>query len=280
MKKKKKLLILGGEGFIGRNLCDFFYKYYDCYSLDIRKSLFEKRKDKFIKKNIYQEFVNNDFDYIIHLIDNPIAISNFEKKEINLIKNIKLNPNNHLIVFSSAVVYANPNSDYGKRKLVLEKIYTDYCQKNSIPLTIIRLFNIYGPYQIPNKQGSLVANIICNHLNEARTEINDLDARRDFFFSQDLGKFIYNIIKNKITGTIDLGTNHLTSIRKLISLLEKSIIKKKLKIVDKKKKETLKCPLARNILLKKIKTTPMEVGLTKTSNFYKNNLKITNKLSN
>lgn len=277
---KKKILILGGEGFIGKNIADFLSRFYSCYSVDAKRSIFEKKSKHFIKNNPYKEGIVNNFNAVIHLIDNPVSISKFEKEEKNLIKNININSNNHLIVLSSAVVYANPGSDYGKRKIALERIYIDYCQKNNIKLIILRLFNVYGPYQLPNRQGSLVANLICNHLNRKGTEINDLNAKRDLFFSQDLGKFVHHIIKYRTTGTLDLATNRLTSLKKLIALLEEGAIKNKLRVIDKKNKETLRCPSAKNILLKKIKITPTEVGLKETLSFYKNNLNKVNKLSN
>jgi hypothetical protein len=94
-----------------------------------------------------------------------------------------------------------------------------------------------------------------------------------------LGKFINYVIKNKITGTLDLATNRLTSLKKLIDLLEKDAIKNKLKIIDKKNKDTLKCPLAKNILLKKIKITTLEAGFKKTFVFYRKNIKLINKNS-
>ena len=182
MDKNRKILILGGEGFIGRNIANFLSGHYDCYSVGIEKSKFDGRKDRFIRKNIYKDRLKNNYAAIIHLIDNPVRGEKFFKEEKKLIKNLELNENNHLIVFSSAAVYANPDSDYGKRKLKLEKIYSDYCKNNGIKLTIFRLFNVFGPYQIPNRQGSLAANTLVNYLNGKTVAINDKKAKRDFKF--------------------------------------------------------------------------------------------------
>lgn len=278
MNRKKKILILGGEGFIGRNLADLLSKKYACFSIGLKKSIFKKRKDKFIKADPYEKKIKNDYDVIIHLIDNKIDLKHFSEEEKKLIKNIGLNQKNHLIIFSSAVVYANPDSEYGQRKLKLEKIYSEYCKKNKIKLTIFRLFNTYGLYQIPNRQGSLIANLLMNYLNNKTTEINDKLAQRDFIFSQDIGKFIHYAIKNSTVGTFDLATNNLISIEKIIKILEKKVIKKKISIIYKNDKESAICPKSKNNLLKNIKITKLDTGFKKAFIFYEKNMNIINKL--
>ncbi len=279
MDKNRKILILGGEGFIGRNIANFLSGHYDCYSVGIEKSKFDGRKDRFIRKNIYKDRLKNNYAAIIHLIDNPVRGEKFFKEEKKLIKNLELNENNHLIVFSSAAVYANPDSDYGKRKLKLEKIYSDYCKNNGIKLTIFRLFNVFGPYQIPNRQGSLAANTLVNYLNGKTVAINDKKAKRDFIFSPDIGKFIRYVIKNSVTGKFDLATNEMVTIEALIKKIETNVIKNKLPLDYKYVKEEIVCPKAKNKLLENVKTTSLEDGLKKTFVFYKNNLKTINKLS-
>jgi nucleoside-diphosphate-sugar epimerase len=270
---KKNILILGGEGFIGRNISDFLGHYYNCYSVGIEKSAFKKRKDKFLKINPYKNKIKNVFDVIIHLIDNKIGLKDFSKEEKKLIKNINLNKKNHLIIFSSAVIYANPNSEYGQRKLRLEKIYSDFCRKNKIKLTIFRLFNIYGPYQIPNVQGSLIANVFCNYLNGQKTKINDMNAMRDFIYSKDMAKFVEYSINNNFYGQKDLGSGKLITIRELIEKIER-VVKNNLIIEDKKNKEDIFCHLAKNKIAKKINLTPIKDGLKETLKFYEKNIKL------
>lgn len=280
MIKNKKVLILGGEGFIGRNLADFLAQKYDCVSIDMEKSPFARknRRGKFIKINPYENEIKNDYDAIIHLIDKRKDRGNFEKNEKKLIKNLGISLKNHLIIFSSAVVYADPKSDYGKRKLKLEKIYSEFCKKNEIPLTIVRLFNAYGNYQIPQKQGSLVANLFCDYFNNRTTQINDINSQRDFVFAQDIAKIIEYIIKNKFLGLVDLSTNKLTSIKRLATLMG-NVLGGKLNINNIGKKEKIESPKGKNILLKKVKLTLLEKGLKDTKNFYERNINIINKIS-
>lgn len=269
---REKILILGGEGFIGRNLADYLAGFYDCYSLGIEKSIFLERKDKFIKKNPYVDMLENTYQVIIHLIDNAVTIENFEEKENLLIKNININKNNHLIIFSSAVVYADPKSEYGQRKIKLEKIYQNYCAKNKIKLTILRLFNVYGPYQLPQKQGSLVANIFCNHLNHEKTVINDPDAKRDFIYSSDVAKVTRWVIENKFEGSDDLATNKSISIKELLEIIGRDVMREELDVCMKNEKKETFSSLAKSGIIKNIRSTELKDGLTGTFNFYKDNL--------
>lgn len=268
---KKNILIIGGEGFIGRNISEVLSKKFNCYSVGIVKSIFSKRNDIFIKKNPYIDKINKKFDIYIHLIDNQVPESQFKKGEFNLINNVKIKKNSHLIIFSSSVIYANPNSEYGKRKLTLEKLYQDYCLKNNINLSIVRLFNTYGKYQIPYKQGSLVANIFYNYLNKIPIEINDMQATRDLLYASDIGKFIIYIINHKYYSTIDMASEENISIQKLISLIQEHIIKDNLVINNKQITENILCPNANNQIINKIELSSLTLGLTKTFSFYKKN---------
>ncbi|MDH4330459.1 MAG: NAD-dependent epimerase/dehydratase family protein, partial [Candidatus Moranbacteria bacterium] len=123
--EKKNILILGGEGFIGRNIAEFLSsEKYSCSSVGVEESIFsENRKDELKKINPYDCKIENDFDVAIHLIDNRAAEGeDFADAEKKLIENIGLKSKKHLILFSSAVIYANPDSEYGKRKIELERI--------------------------------------------------------------------------------------------------------------------------------------------------------------
>lgn len=269
-----RILLLGGEGFIGRNLSLYFSKTNKCYSVGRKKSAFLERADTFIQADPYKEKISNTYDVIIHLIDNKVSPDSLLKQERKLVKNVALNSDNHLIVFSSAVVYANPNSEYGRRKRKIEKFYQEYCEKQNIPLTIFRPFNSYGPFQVPYRQGSLAGNLIYNYLNQKSTEINDMDACRDFIYSQDIAKFVEYAIMSKLRGTFDIGSGKLTRIKSLISLLERKIFKDHIDIVYRGVKENIAEQQAKGDLLDSINMVGFEDGLVKTAAFYKDNLSI------
>lgn len=265
------LLILGGEGFIGRNLANFFSSSYLCYSVGVARSLFGERNDTFIQADPYQEKIPQSAHIVIHLIDNKEEGEDFLAAERRLLENIHLTKETHLIIFSSAVVYVNPDSPYGQRKQALEKLYLQHCKEREIPLTIFRLFNTYGPYQLPYRQGSLVTNILYNFLNQKTTEINDMSAERDFLYAGDIGKFVEEAIQNSLTGTFDLGTGRLTSISELIKILENNILEEKVPFVDNKKLEDIPPRAAEQDIVDLKNMVELSEGLLQTSAFYREN---------
>lgn len=277
MHKNTTVLLLGGEGFIGRNLANFFAHSYRCFSVGTQKSLFPQRRDSFIKLDPYKEKIPGKYNIIVHLIDNVVSSEEFFKEEQSLTENILSNTDAHLIVFSSVAVYANPDSPYGVRKRMLEEFYMEYCKEKRMSLTIFRLFNTFGPYQIPFKQGSLIANLLYNFLNKKSTEINDMSAKRDFVYSGDISKFVMCALQNKLVGTFDIASGKIISISETISLLEREILKSSLKIIDKKKKEDLICPPSQVSMALPINIISMREGLGHTLDFYRNNMPIIKK---
>ncbi|MDP1845267.1 MAG: NAD(P)-dependent oxidoreductase [Candidatus Moranbacteria bacterium] len=274
---KRKILVLGGEGFIGRNINQTLAGQYECFSMGIKRSIFPERKDIFLEANPYQKKIRGSYEVFIHLIDNQVNVADFATGEMKLVENVGIKRGAHLIIFSSAAIYANPDSDYAKRKISFEEFYLDHCRSNGINLTIFRLFNVYGLYQLPYRQGGLVANIFINHLNGKATEINDPKVCRDFLYASDAGKFVKYAIENNSYLATDIGSGGLTTIKDLIDIIENKIIKEKLKISSENRKEYLNISAANNKLLKNVPLTSLEVGLAETYQFYKNNLSLINK---
>ncbi|MBP9801844.1 MAG: NAD-dependent epimerase/dehydratase family protein [Candidatus Moranbacteria bacterium] len=273
-KVVQKILLLGGEGFIGRNIAGYFSKKNACVSVGNEQSPFEQRSDVFLSAKPYEEVVHHESDVVIHLIDNKVPIDAFIKQEKNLMKNVGLKNGQHLIVFSSAVVYANPDSEYGQRKQALEKFYAEYCKENGIQLTILRLFNTYGPYQIPYRQGSLMGNLLYNGLNSIQTDINDRDAVRDFLYAGDIPRYIEQVVLNNMTGVHDIGSGALTSIAELINTLDSSILKNPLDVSYRGSKEAISSPCAKGDLIGVVTLTSLENGLQQTKKFYEDNMSI------
>lgn len=278
---KKKIAILGGEGFIGLNLVENLNSEYACTTLGLKKTPFQfSAKKNFLELNPYKSLLRDQYDVYIHLIDHNVANGEFQQNEELLMKNIKIPCGAHLLVLSSAVVYANPSSDYGKRKIMLENFYEEYCKRHDINLTIIRLFNIYGLYQIPFRQGSLIANIIYNHLNGVTTEINDMSASRDFIYSVNFAKIIGRIIGVSVSGKFDIASGEMITIGELLQILQDRVISDKILIKDNNIKEDIVCPLADLTSLGELSIhEDIEIGLRETYRFYQNNIEEIKKIN-
>lgn len=268
----RHFLFIGGEGFIGRNLAAFFSKKNTCISVGQHQSLFKDRQDDYIKADPYHERIPGEYDVVVHLIDNKVPPSEFKLAEEKLVKNFSLRKGGHLVIFSSAVVYVNPNSEYGRRKKMLESFYTQYCLEHGITLTIFRPFNIFGPFQLPNRQGSLVANLMCNFLFNESTEINDMAARRDFMYVSDIAKFVDYALARKQAGVFDIGSGVLMQIKELIEHLDQKVFPKKGKIIDRNIKEHASDQPANRTLSPVLPMVDFDEGLKRTFIFYKNNV--------
>ncbi len=265
-----KILLLGGEGFLGRNITQYLSHKYFCCSVGKKPSIFATdRKDDFTAADPYTQSIGGDFGVVLHLIDNKVAPSDVVKQEIVLMDNLKLKPGTHLILFSSAAVYFEPKSEYAIRKVIWEDFYREYCKSNNIKLTIARVFNVYGPYQLPYRQGSLVANIIINHLRHQPTIINDLEAKRDFTYSLDIAKMVDNIIVESYEGETDLATGKYITVKELTSLFGE-IVDETVMIEVANKKESDFCPPAHVKVISSF--TDLKTGLRATVDFYQKNL--------
>ena len=188
MKSKKKILILGGSGFIGCNLRKFFSnKNIDTFNIDLISKISTPDKyldfavtNKTLKKNLAIFNLTNYINlispnYIINLaanshvdrsIDTPKKII---KNNLNIVKNILEALRNtkkkiNFIHISTDEVfgsikkkstnekdYLNPSSPYSSSKAAADLIIESYIKTYKLPCSILRLSNNYGPFQNPEK---------------------------------------------------------------------------------------------------------------------------------
>jgi len=166
-----KILITGGSGFIGTNLIEALIKNKETVlSLDTRKPQNLTHTPFWVNCDImnynYFSLVVEEFkpDVIIHLAARTDLVNSRNLKEYsvniegvkNLIKICELNSIKNLIHFSSMLVHSResllnecepqPDTDYGKSKLIGEKLILSSKIKNISNLTILRPTSIWGPW--------------------------------------------------------------------------------------------------------------------------------------
>lgn len=255
----KKILIAGATGFLGYHLAKFaLKKKFKVYS--ISKNL--PKKKKFLKKVKYLNFdlrkskkilINNSFDYVINTAGYGKHFKSSNNKKIfehldilkNLINLINKNVIKKFIQIGTSLEYSRsskkikesfecyPTSLYGKAKLKCTN-YLLFIHKNfNFPVTIFRVFQIYGPLQEENR---LIPYVINSCKKNKKFALTKGDQVRNFCYIDDFVKLIFKSLDNKkVNGEIiNIGHPESHSIKQVVNLIKK-IIKKGSPIFGKKK---------------------------------------------
>jgi nucleoside-diphosphate-sugar epimerase len=205
---KKKVLIIGSNGFIGKYLLKFLLKKkFICFELNRKKKINKNyiTSDISSKKNFFTKMnsLKKNFDFVINL-SGQISNDNEMNKTIlhgnnNLISYFK-KKKAKLIFVSTSLVYKGsdailsensnllPNSDYSKNKILSENMYKKYSNN----YVIFRLGNVYD--ESFNKKG-LLKNISESIKLGRVLKIENLKAARSYVHVEDFCRAIYFIFK-------------------------------------------------------------------------------------
>ena len=223
MRKNKKILIIGGSGFIGTHLINKSIKLgWNVTSLSLKK----RKKNQISKKinYIYADFTNFnllkkkvkfDFDYIVNLggyIDhreNPSQslkiIKNHYQSTINLIALNKRKLKRYIHIGTSDEYGENkspiqesfkedPKSTYSLAKNMSINLLLMLHKEYNFPVTILRFFLVYGPHQ---KRDRLIPYVISNSLKDTIIYLSHGKQLRDFCYVEDAIEAIILCLKNK-----------------------------------------------------------------------------------
>jgi dTDP-L-rhamnose 4-epimerase len=116
----------------------------------------------------------------------------------------------------AAVVMPQPTSIYGATKLTQEHVLASWCGAFDVPLSILRLQNVYGEGQSPFNSYTGIINIF-HRIAKAKQEIpvyEDGEIWRDFIHVDDVVTVIaaVNHTLDRVNHKIDVGTGTVTTI--------------------------------------------------------------------
>jgi UDP-glucuronate 4-epimerase len=231
-----KVLITGIAGFVGHALAhrllsedivvcgiDNLNDYYD---VNLKKSRLENiasnknctfsQIDIFNKKELFEIFENNEFDYVIHLaaqagvrysLENPFAYGDSNLTGfLNILEGCRFYPPKHLVFASSSSVYGankkvpfstsdfvdHPVSLYAATKKANELMAHAYSHLYQLPMTGLRFFTVYGPWGRPDMAYFKFVDAI---VNDRPIEVyNNGQMKRDFTYIYDVIESIVRIM--------------------------------------------------------------------------------------
>ena len=275
-----KVLVTGGAGFIGSNLCERLLNAehkvicMDNFYTGSKNNIEEFKNNpafEVIRGDISEPF-NIEADFIINLAC-PASVPHYQKDPLKTMKdnvygifNVMENARRLKIPVlhtSTSEVYGSPNvhpqpekyngnvnpvsirSCYDEGKRAAETVMFDYHRQYGTDIKVIRVFNTYGPKMLEN-DGRVVSNFIVQALKgEDLTVYGDGKQTRSFCYVSDLidGIILFMEDKSGFTGPVNMGNNYeftIADFAKLVLSITGS--KSKIKFVELPKDD----PIQRN----------------------------------
>ena len=215
MKKRLKVIVIGGTGFVGRNVVEALVSKYEVISVSYSKTISGI-------KNIHTDLISSSFsflkkerpDYVVYLgtvssprqgYENPDrCVETNVTAPLRMLRTLKEVSVKKVIFFSSVVLYKeksrgylneqdsiSPHSGiYAFSKHMLENIAGYYGDYLSLPITVFRLANTYGPYQDVNGVKLLTHQMFDQALIKRTVIVQSTKPIRDWVYVGDVAKAV------------------------------------------------------------------------------------------
>lgn len=228
------VLITGGSGFIGSHLNKFLQNRYHTISLSTTDFEIKKEQE-------FEKFEAENIRHVIHLAGKTFVPESWENPhtyyETNIVGTLNVvefcRKNKIGMTYMSAYIYGQPernpiletaavtpNNPYAQSKYLAEQLCRFYCENFGMDITVLRLFNVFGPRQ---KEHFLIPYILKQILDEGDTvNVQDLAPKRDYIYIDDVCKAIELSIK-KTDGyqLYNIGSGRSYSVGEVIAMAQK-----------------------------------------------------------
>ncbi len=305
----KKILVIGGSGFIGTNFINKFVKLnkYKIYSTLYKNNRFKKFKNvkyfrgdllninfcKKITKNIDEVYMCAAFSAGAKVIaKNPMSfVYDNTIMNLNILKASKENNIKKFIFISSSVVYPNSRKKMREKDVNFSffekykniswmKSYSEKtCEmyKKYFDILIIRPSNLYGPFdKFDEEKSKVIPSLIRKFENNKTIDVwGNGKEIKDYLYVEDFINAVISIKKLKYNYlVVNIASGLSISIKDIVNVISLNYPKKNIKYV---KNNYGMIPVRRidNSLMKKISNYKNKInfklGIKKTINWYRKN---------
>ena len=253
---KPKVLLTGAAGFIGSNLTDFLLnRNFKVFGLDNFLTGDEKNIEhlsndpnfEFIESDVTKFIkIKDKLDFVLHFAS-PASPVDYLKLPIQTLKANAIGGHNALgiakknnakfLLASTSEVYGDPlihpqnesyygnvnpvgpRSIYDEAKRFIESMTTAYNRYHGLNVSIVRIFNTYGPRMRIN-DGRVLPNFIYQASKNLDITINgDGNQTRSFCYIDDLILGIYNLLNINYSLPINIGNDDEITINEVAKIL-------------------------------------------------------------
>jgi len=245
---KKKILIIGGTGFIGYHLALKCLKLnWNVVSLSSKKPQNFRRlkKIKYLVGDIgnfknLSILLEHNFNYVVNLggyIDHHNKVKTYRSHFLgvrNLAKFFLKKNLKSFIQIGSSAEYGNikspqkesfkckPKMIYGKSKLKSTKFLMNLYKEKNFPVTILRYYQVYGPSQNINRFIPLLINACIKNIQFPASHGKQ---KRDFLYVDDAVSAILKALNNKMSEgkIINIGSGKTITLLSLMKSINQKI---------------------------------------------------------